>query len=372
MSTQTNLIATLHGAKDLRLEVRPAVQVGELDAQVDVKATGLCGSDLHYYRHGRNGDFVIREPLAMGHEAAGIVTSVGKGVSHIQPGDRVAIEAGIYCSSCSLCKSGRYNLCPGLRFASSAKTYPHLDGTLQTCFTHPARLLHKMPDNVSFEQASLVEPLSVVLHGSRRSGVRAGHHVAIFGAGAVGLLAASVVKAQGATKVTVIDIDENRLKFALEKSFADNTVLLPLGPRPSSPAESLEISKNTADSILGQSSSDGYDVVFECTGVETCMQAAIYAAKAGGKVVYIGMGTPNATLPVSAAAFREVDLVGVFRYSNTYDDALEMFAANKLASADSLVTHKFKLSDSKNAFETLSNGKDENGRPAIKIMIGDY
>lgn len=339
---------------------------------MDVKATGLCGSDLHYYRHGRNGDFVIREPLAMGHEAAGIVTSVGKGVSHIKPGDRVAIEAGIYCSSCNLCKSGRYNLCPELRFASSAKTYPHLDGTLQTRFTHPARLLHKMPDGVSFEQASLVEPLSVVLHGSRRSGIRAGHHVAIFGAGAVGLLAASVVKAQGATKVTVVDIDANRLNFALEKGFADNIVLLPLGPRPSSTAESLEASKKTADSILEQSNSKGYDVVFECTGVETCMQATIHTAKAGGKVVYIGMGTPNATLPISAAAFREIDLVGVFRYSNTYDDALGMFAANKLASADSLVTHKFKLSDSKNAFETLSNGKDASGRPAIKIMIGDY
>ncbi|EIM20849.1 GroES-like protein [Wallemia mellicola] len=372
MSNTTNTIAVLYGAKDLRIENRPARELGEFDAQVDVKATGLCGSDLHYYRHGKNGDFVIREPLAMGHEAAGIVTSVGTGVTNLNPGDRVAIEAGIYCSSCALCKSGRYNLCPELRFASSAKTYPHLDGTLQTRFTHPARLLHKMPDGVSFEQASLVEPLSVVLHGSRRSGVRAGHSVLIYGAGAVGLLAASVVKAQGATSVTVVDIDSNRLNFAKENSFADNTVLLPMGPRPTTPAEGLEASKKTAETILSESASKGNDVVFECTGVETCMQAAIHTAKPGGKVVYIGMGTPNATLPIAAAAFREVDLVGVFRYSNTYDDALGMFAAKKLATADKLVTHKYSLADSKAAFEALSNGKDAEGRPAIKIMIGDY
>ena len=208
----------------------------------------------------------------MGHEAAGVVVAIGPSVKHIKVGDRVAIEAGIYCMRCRLCKSGRYNLCPELRFASSAKTYPHLDGTLQTRFTHPARLLHKMPDNVSFEQASLVEPLSVVLHGSRRAGVRAGYSVLIFGAGAVGLLASAVVKAQGATRVTVVDIDENRLNFAIQNNFADNIVKLPL-VKPTSQSDSLDIAKKNSFDIV--QNTDGYDVVFECTGVESCMQTAI-------------------------------------------------------------------------------------------------
>ena len=152
--------AVLHGAKDLRYEERTLWPPRQDEAQVTVVSTGLCGSDrgflpplsihtcpqisfpVHYYMHGRNGDFALRAPMVLGHEAAGIVTAVGSAVKNIVVGQRVAIEAGVMCNDCNYCSKGRYNLCKGLRFASSAKTFPHLDGTLQERMNHPAHVLH--------------------------------------------------------------------------------------------------------------------------------------------------------------------------------------------------------------------------------------
>ncbi|KAI5475916.1 GroES-like protein [Pseudohyphozyma bogoriensis] len=367
--------AVLHGAKDLRLTKRPISAPGPGQAQIAVKATGLCGSDLHYYIHGKNGDFVLRDPMALGHESAGIIAAVGEGVTNFKVGDRVAIEAGVYCGECRLCKTGRYNLCPKMRFASSAKVYPHADGTLQSLFNHPASSLHKLPDNVTFEEASLVEPLSVVLHASRRAHVTAGQSVLVLGAGAVGLLACAVAAAHGATHFVIVDINKDRVDFAVSEGFADAGHVLPMGPRPANSAESLDAAKKMATEILAKYArpdSDGFDVVFECTGVETCMQASCHMARPGGKVVFIGMGTPNATLPVSAAAFREVDLLGVFRYANTYPDALELFGSGKLPNVAKLVTHRVPLDKVNDAFEALLKGKGEDGKMIMKLMVGDY
>ena len=159
-STQpAQVAAVLYGGKDLRIEEREALPPKEGQVQVAVEATGLCGSDcespawpniahtdlivfvVHYYIHGRNGDFKLQAPMVLGHEAAGIITAVGPGVTGLLPGQRVAIECGIMCKTCRYCKAGRYNLCKGMRFCSSAKTFPHLDGTLQTYLNHDADLM---------------------------------------------------------------------------------------------------------------------------------------------------------------------------------------------------------------------------------------
>ena len=165
MTLPNHQAAVLYGPKDLRIDDRTLWPPQHGQAQVAITATGLCGSDrkssllflfftflpicshrlfytVHYYLHGRNGDFALQAPLVLGHEAAGIVTAVGPGVKNLVPGQRVAIEAGIMCNNCSYCSKGRYNLCKNLRFASSAKTFPHLDGTLQERMNHPAHVLH--------------------------------------------------------------------------------------------------------------------------------------------------------------------------------------------------------------------------------------
>ncbi|KAG8963349.1 hypothetical protein FRC03_003110 [Tulasnella sp. 419] len=274
----SNTAAVLYGPQDLRLDNRPVLPPGPGEAQVAVKVTGLCGSDLHYYIHGRNGDFVLREPMALGHEAAGIISAVGEGVTHLQVGDRVAIEAGIHCGSCRLCKAGRYNLCPQMRYAASAKTYPHLQGTLQTVMNHPAKYLHRIPEGCTYEQASLVEPLSVVLHASRRAPVKPGQSVLVFGAGAVGMLTCALARATGAANIVAVDIDERRIRFAVEEGFATAGHILPKLPRPASPEDGLESARQTAEKLVSEYSpeSDGFDIVYECTGVASCIQAAFY------------------------------------------------------------------------------------------------
>jgi len=153
--------SVLHGARDIRLEERQLPPLGADEVLVAVKATGLCGSDLHYFNHFRNGDIMVREPLTLGHESAGVVAEVGSEVTSLQPGDHVALEVGLPCGKCELCDGGRYNICREMKFRSSAKAVPHAQGTLQERIIHPAKWCHKLPEAVSLDLGALVEPLSV-------------------------------------------------------------------------------------------------------------------------------------------------------------------------------------------------------------------
>ncbi|CAL1699106.1 unnamed protein product [Somion occarium] len=385
--------AVLHGAKDLRYEDRTLWPPQQGHVQVAVLATGLCGSDrkspitltyahqssdrtlaVHYYMHGRNGDFALQAPLVLGHESAGIVTAVGPGVKNFVTGQRVAIEAGIMCRDCSYCKKGRYNLCKNMRFASSAKTFPHLDGTLQDRMNHPAHVLHPLPDNCSFEQAALAEPLSVLLHASRRASFTsssAPSTVLVFGVGAIGLLACALAKSYGATRVVAIDINQARLNFAKEQGFAEQVYCLSMTDRAKTTEDQLKRARENVGAALSAfGEPDGFDLVFECTGAEPCIQMSIHAAITGGKVMLVGMGSRNVTLPLSAAALREVDIQGSFRYANTYPEALALLASGKLPNIEKIITHRFGLEESKRAFELLAKGRDEDGRMVIKVMIG--
>lgn len=245
--------------------------------------------------------------MCLGHEAAGIITALGPDPpSHLQIGTRVAIECGIPCNdldTCARCQEGRYNLCPHMRFCSSAKTAPHLDGTLQTYMNHPYKWLHPLPQRITYEQAALAEPLGVVLHASRRASLAPDATVLVFGAGAVGLLACALARAQGAARVVCVDVNQARLEFAVRAGFVDhvvNTAAPAFAPPPAaaaakppqappaarSPAHKLPFqddmnrAKAIADGILARSrldkSAGGFDVIFECTGAESCIQAAIY------------------------------------------------------------------------------------------------
>ncbi|KAM5543482.1 hypothetical protein V8D89_002733 [Ganoderma adspersum] len=369
----TQHAAVLHGAKDMRFEERTLWPPHQGQAQVAVMATGLCGSDLHYWAHGRNGDFVVQAPLVLGHEAAGIITAVGPGVKHLVPGQRVAIEAGIMCNNCSFCAKGRYNLCKNMRFCSSAKTFPHSDGTLQERMNHPAHVLHPMPDNCTFEQAALAEPLSVLLHASRRAEFTPASRssVLVFGVGAIGLLACALAKSYGASRVVAIDINQTRLDFALEQGFAEQVYCLPISDKAKTTDDALRRAKENISAALTEfNMPDGFDLVFECTGAEPCIQMSIHAAVTGGKVMLVGMGSRNVTLPLSAAATREVDIHGSFRYAHTYPTALQLLSSGKLPNIEKLITHRFELKDTARAFELLARGRDEEGNAVLKVMVG--
>jgi len=259
-----------------------------------------------------------------------------------------------------------------MRFCSSAKTFPHLDGTLQDCMNHPAHVLHPLPDNCSFDQAALAEPLSVLLHASRRADLTSGQSVLVFGVGAIGLLACALAKSYSASRIVAIDINQTRLDFAKAHGFASKIHCLPPADKAKTTDEQLRRAKENIQIALTEfGEEDGFDVVFECTGAEPCIQMAIHAAITGGKVMLVGMGSRNVMLPLSAAATREVDIYGSFRYANTYPTALALLTSGKLKNVEKIITHRFPLEDTNRAFELLARGKDEEGKMVLKIMIGD-
>ncbi|KAF9890383.1 hypothetical protein FE257_006051 [Aspergillus nanangensis] len=391
--TSPSQALVLHGAKDLRLESRPIPPPTPNEVQIAIRATGLCGSDLHYYTHGRNGDFVVRAPMCLGHESSGTVTATGAAVTTLQPGDRVALEVGLPCRVCSYCQSGRYNICPAMNFRSSAKVFPHADGTLMERTNHPANMCHKLPGGVSFAGGALVEPLAVCLHAIRRSRPPTKAEVAlaqelegpsaalVFGAGAIGLLlAAALATTQPFGEIVVADIDQARLDIAERLGLGLKTMLIPRAegaPAKDAPhAEQVEFALGNAQKVAGElkalvSGKVGFSRVYDCTGVPACVQAGIYAAAPGAVLVQIGMGNPVQTVPLGAAALREVDIIGVFRYDGyAYPAAIELVASGKLDRVEELVvTHRVKLEDGDRAFALAGKGVDEDGKPVVKVVI---
>ncbi|XAO21361.1 hypothetical protein I312_100110 [Cryptococcus bacillisporus CA1280] len=352
-----------HGAVDLRVEDRDIPAPKPDEVQIKVAMTGLCGSDLHYYLHGANGTFKIRDPLVLGHESCGIVTAVG---SNVNTGFNL-----------KMCRQGRYNLCANMRFASSAKTYPHLDGTLREVMNWPAELVYKLPPGLELPLAALAEPLSVVLHAYRRAHLTPGARILVIGTGAVGLLTCALARASGCTSVVAVDIEQGKLDFAAQQGWTTSTFCLPRGPRVSG-VEALEAAGKAWEALKASDAvqsveglEDGFDAVFECTGVESCMQMAPMAAAIGTKVLFVGMGTKVLALPCGPSLLSEVDLIGVFRYCNTYPDALSLLASGKLGDVSKMASHYYSLDQAVEAFEDLKRGRDKDGRTVIKPMVGN-
>ncbi|CDS09771.1 hypothetical protein LRAMOSA02448 [Lichtheimia ramosa] len=304
---QPNPSAVLLRAGELVVQNLPVPELGPTDVLVNIKATGICGSDIHYFAHGRNGNIVVKEPLVMGHESSGEIVAIGSAVQSLKPGDRVAVEPGVTCRTCNMCKSGLYNLCPDVAFAAT----PPVHGTLCRYYKHPEDLCFKLPDNVSYEEGALVEPLSVGLYSIERGNVKVGDRVIIFGAGPVGLLCAAAAKAAGAACVMIADIAPSRLKFAASY-YTDVQILL---DKPSPNEPNIEYARRTATRILEDYG--GYaDCVLDCTGVETCVQLAVLLTKNGGAAVLVGLGASIQALPVDEIANRQVDIRGIRRYCN--------------------------------------------------------
>ncbi|EFX05633.1 zinc-dependent alcohol dehydrogenase [Grosmannia clavigera kw1407] len=400
--------SVLHGPCDLRLEVRSIEDPGAGEVQVAIRSTGICGSDVSYYKKFANGDLCACMPLSLGHESSGVIVALGPQVTGFKIGDRIALEVGVACGSCTVCRKGRYNLCKQMRFRSSAKSVPHFQGTLQERINHPAQWCHKLPDHVSFDAAALLEPLSVAIHAVNRASPLPGSTALVIGAGTVGLLTAAVARASGCSEVTITDVDEGRVNYAIAKGFATHGLVAPrplnLSPSSSSiytessgtstPAESgattpasifslssqLDGAKSLAADLLALTAppahllsdeeNEGFDLSFECTGKEVCMRTSLYATKPGGKVVMVGMGTPIQTLPLSVAHLREIDIIGIFRYANTYATGICMLCSGAIPSLDDMVTHRFKgLDAAKSAFELACRTADKDGNLVIKVVI---
>ncbi|KAF2001618.1 GroES-like protein [Amniculicola lignicola CBS 123094] len=367
--------SVLYGPRDLRLETRTITDPAPHELQIAIKATGVCGSDVSYYNKFRNGDLQAVQPLSLGHESAGVVVAIGEAVTGFQIGERVALEVGVPCDNCRSCQRGRYNLCPGMRFRSSAKSVPHFQGTLQERINHPAKWCHKLPSHVSMESAALLEPLSVAIHATRRAQVEQGDTAIVFGAGTVGLLVAAMAKMSGATTVVIADIDSGRVNYALSNGFATKGYIVTPRRHLNETSEKLAVAKDVSSDImqiasLNDPDFEGADVTFDCTGKEICMQAGLYATRPGGKLIMVGMGTPIQTLPMSAAHLKEVDILGIFRYANTYPVGIKIISSGVLPCLDNMITHRVKgLGAAKEAFDLASKTVDKEGNLVLKVLI---
>jgi len=276
MST-TMLCAVLHGVRDLRLEERPVPEPGPDEVLVRISRVGVCGSDVHYYTHGRIGGYVVREPMILGHESAGTVVARGRNVTRFSEGHRVTMEPGFTCRKCFYCRSGHYNLCPAVTFMAT----PPVDGALCEYVAWPEDFVFPLPDDLTLDEGAMMEPLSVGLWAAARGGVRPGDSVAIWGCGPIGLLTLQACKVAGATTLIGVDLEEYRLERA-RRLGATHTFN-------DSDGTALDALRRVCAGLRGFGPDhSGVDVAFETAGSVATTRNALAAARPGGVAVLVG------------------------------------------------------------------------------------
>jgi len=308
---------------------------------VKIKAVGVCGSDVHYYDVGRIGDFVVRKPLILGHECSGEIVELGREVKGFQVGDRVALEPGVPCRKCCYCKEGRYNLCSKMAFMAT----PPVDGAFVEYLAHPADFTFKLPEKVSYEEATLFEPLSVGLYAVERAEVVFGSKVLILGAGPIGLATLQAALNLGGTQITVVDLYDFRLEKARE--LGANEVI------------------NSAKSKKLAEFSSVFDYVFETAGSVVTTQQTVRLAVRGGTVILIGLPTrEKIEFNTNQIIAKELDVRGIFRYVNTYPKIIRLAEDNEI-DLKGLISQKFPFFRTEEALKFARDNKDS----SIKIVV---
>ncbi|RIK73916.1 MAG: NAD(P)-dependent alcohol dehydrogenase [Planctomycetota bacterium] len=320
--------------KTKQLNLRPVEldeTVGDHDVRIRIHTVGICGSDVHYYQHGRIGPFVVKEPMILGHEASGIVEEVGAAVTHLKPGDRVCMEPGIPDPNSRATRLGIYNLDPQVRFWAT----PPIHGCLRPTVVHPAPFTFKIPDNVSFAEAAMVEPLAVGMHAANKAAIRPGDVAVVIGAGPIGMVTALAALAGGASSIVIADVQQPKLDLA--------ATLGPITP--------VNVSRqNLKDAVDAATDGWGADVVFEASGNARAAAAVFEPLCPGGRVVFIGMPNEPIAYDVVGASVKEARVEHVFRYAHVYPRALALMHSGKI-DVKPLITDAFSFEESIEAFD---------------------
>jgi L-idonate 5-dehydrogenase len=304
------LAATLFGPEDLRMIERPLDPLPSGMVRIRFGAGGICGSDMHYYRHARTGDFVVTSPLVLGHEIAGEVVEIAGSAPDVKVGDRVAVNPSRWCGHCKPCREGRPNLCENIFFMGSASKTPHMQGGFASYFDAIPAQCVKIPDHVTYQAAALAEPLAVCLHAVARAGDVAGKRAVLFGAGPIGLLTMLAAQRAGIAETTVVDIAAAPLAFATRLG-ANHVVDISGGE----------------EGLKAQAAAQPFDVAFEVSGTAAGLASAIDAVRRGGVVVQVGnLPGGQISVPANAVMAKEIDLRGSFRFGTEFFTAVELIA----------------------------------------------
>jgi len=338
------LTCRIHAKEDLRIEPAEDPQIGPGQVLIRLGAGGICGSDLHYYFEGRNGSFVIREPLIPGHEASGVVAKVGPGVTRVKPGDKIAVSPSHACGHCDYCREGREHLCRNMRFLGSASLYPHVQGMFCEYFVMGERQCYPVASDISLGELAFAEPLAVALHAVNRGPVLVGKSVLITGAGTIGCLTVIAARLAGARQITVSDVIDRPLATATEVG-ADRTV--------------------RADRDADALATPQFDVAYEVSGSFAALKACVAAVKRGGTVVQVGT-LPHEPLPfvVNEIMSKELDLKGAFRWGIEFDWAVDYLSSRRV-DVRPLLSGQFPLQDAVKAFELA---KDKTRSTKVQVI----
>jgi L-idonate 5-dehydrogenase len=345
--TDVAVAATLFGPQDLRMVEEPLAPLAPGMVRIAFGAAGICGSDMHYFRHGRTGNFVVTSPLVLGHEIAGRVAEINAQGTPLNVGDHVAVNPSRWCRHCARCREGRPNLCENIYFMGSASRTPHMQGGFATFFDATPEQCVVVPKELPFASAALAEPLAVCLHAVARAGDLAGKRIALFGAGPIGLLTMLSAKLAGAGHLTMIDIASQPLAFATRLG-AD---------------EVFDISASN-DMLIAAARERPFDVVFEVTGAAPALALAINAVRRGGVLVQIG-NLPGGEIPVPANTImaREIDFRGSFRFGREFEQAVQLIVEGRV-DVQQLITARRPLTDAPAALQlALDRGR------SVKVVL---
>lgn len=341
-------VAIMTGVAKVELTERQIPVPKDDEVLVKVEYVGVCGSDLHYYEAGGIGPNIVKPPFVLGHEAGGTVVEVGKDVTHLKVGDKVALEPGKTCGKCEFCKTGKYNLCPDVVFFAT----PPVDGVFQEYVAHEAGLCFKIPDNMDTMEAALIEPLAVGFHAARQGKAQAGMTAVVTGSGCIGLVSMMALKAMGVTRIIAVDVMNKRLDKALELAATDVI-------------NGKE--KDTVAEIIRLTNGMGADLVIETAGTEITTRQAIQFAKKGATIVLVGYSASGEmTLPMSLALDKELTFKTVFRYRHIYPMAIDAVAAGRV-NLKGIVTDIFQLDDIQEALDKSVKNKADIVKSVIKI-----
>ena len=342
------LVLEQKGVLALR-EIDLPLEVGPNDVKVRIHTVGVCGSDVHYYTHGAIGPYVLREPMVLGHEAAGTVVEVGSEVRNLAVGDRVCMEPGVPDLSSRASKLGLYNVDPSVRFWAT----PPIHGVLAPFAIHPAAFTYKLPDNVSFAEGAMVEPFAIGMQAAARARIAPGDVAAVIGCGPIGIMVALAALAGGCSRVFISDFSAPKLAIAARYP----------GITPVNIGE-----KNFAEVIAAETDGWGADVVFEASGSPKAFTGIFNLVRPGGALVLVGLPVEPVTFDVPGAISKEVRIETVFRYANIFDRALQLIASGKV-DLKPLITGTFDFKDSIAAFERAAAGYPSDVK--LQILLGE-